>query len=143
MLRKELEDGRKRVDMCLLIRDQNKHVGAYHLGVEGSLPKVSGSGNLVQDLLATEDWHLVDNMGRAPQKGGPGKKRCLQLFIVSTELKPFVSKLYIDSTRAMGVAWPVWEKGRYRLIHSDHYPCLLTLRDMPWTQRKLIQEKKY
>ena len=112
--------------MFLLIRDQNKHVGAYHLGVEGSLPNVSTSGNLVRDLLATEDWLLVDNMGRSLH-----------------ELKPFVSKLYIDSTRAMGVAWPVREKGRYRLIHSDHYPCLLTLRDMPWTQRKLIQEKKY
>ena len=59
-LRKELEDGRKRGDMCLLIGDQNKHVGADHLGVEGSLPRVSRGGHLVRDLLATGDWHLVN-----------------------------------------------------------------------------------
>ena len=89
-------------------------------------------------------------MGREVVEGGPftredpatGEKSCLQLFIVSTELKPYVAKLYIDSTRAMGVARPVWQKGSYRLIHSDHYPCLLTLKDMPWKQKVTVKEKK-
>ena len=136
--------------MCLVIGDQNKHVGADHLGVEGSLPHVSRGGQLVRDLLATGDWHLVNGMGREVVEGGPftredpasGAKSCLQLFILSTELKPFVSKLYIDSSRAMGVARPVWKKGQFRLVHSDHYPCLLTLKDMPWISRIESKEKK-
>ena len=61
---------------------------------------------------------------------------------MSTKLKPFVSKLYIDSSRAMGVARPVWQRGNYRLIHSDHYPCLLPLKEMPWAKKTVIKEKK-
>ena len=126
--------------MCLLIAD--------HLGLEGNLPRVSRGGHMVRDLLATGNWHLVNGMGREVVEGGPftredparGEKSCLQLVIVSTELKPFVSKLYIDSSRAMGVARPVivWQRGKYRLIYWDHYPCLLTLKEMLW----VIKEKK-
>ena len=57
-MRKELEGARRRGDMCLLVGDQNKHVGADHLGVEGNLAKVSRGGQLVRGLLATGDWPL-------------------------------------------------------------------------------------
>ena len=149
-VRKELEDARRRGHMCLLVGDQNKHVGADNLGVEGNLARVSRGGQLVRDLLATGDWHLVNGMGREVVEGGPttredpasGEKSCLQLFVVSTELKPFVSKLYIDSGRTMWVARPVRQKGGFRLVHSDHYPCLLTLKNMPWVSRKESKEKR-
>ena len=86
----------------------------------------------------------MNRMGREVVEGRPftsedpatSAMSCLQLFIVSTELKPHVSKLYVDSARTMGVARPVWKQGRYRLIHLDHYPGLLTLKDMPWEGRK-------
>jgi hypothetical protein len=57
---------------------------------------------------------------------------CLQLFIVSRELQPFVSKLVVDSARRWTVARPVRErKGSYKLVYSDHFPCLLTLESCP------------
>ena len=43
------------------------------------------------------------------------------------ELRPFVSKLVVDSARRWTVARPVRErKGSYKLVYSDHIPCLLT-----------------
>ena len=70
----------------------------------------------MRGLLATGDWHLVNGMGSEVVEGGPftredpatGEKSCLQLVIVSTELKQHVSKLYIDLTRAMGKTAHSW-----------------------------------
>ena len=149
-LRKEMEGIRERGELCLLVGDQNKHIGADHLGVPGNHARVSAGGRLVRDLLATGDWVLVNGMGDKVVEGGPftredpatGERSCLSLFIVSKELEPFVKSLYIDSTRTMGVARPVWEKGKFRLVYPDHFPCLLTLQGLPWKEKKVSKEKK-
>ena len=71
-----------------------------------------------------------------------GEQSCLSLFIISRELEPYVKSLVIDSGRTMGVARPVWERGKFRLVHPDHYPCLLTLQGLPWKEKGGKKEEK-
>ena len=62
----------------------------------------------MRSMLATKDWILVNGMEEEVVKGGPftrkdpasGKLSCLDLFVISKELRPFVSSLIIDSKRA-------------------------------------------
>ena len=42
-LRKEMEDIRARGELCLLLGDQNKHVGSDHLGWRGTTPGCPGA----------------------------------------------------------------------------------------------------
>ena len=98
-LRKELETVRARGEFCLLVGDLNKHVGCDDLGVRGNKPLVDRGGHLVRSLLATREWYLVNAMGEEVVEGGPftrqdpatGALSCLQLFIVSKELRPYVT----------------------------------------------------
>ena len=53
-----------------------------------------------------------------------------------------MKSLVIDSGRTMGVARPVWERGKFRLVHPDHYPCLLTRQDLQWKEKGDKKEKK-
>ena len=95
-------------------------------------------------LLHTRQFSLLEEV----VEGGPftrddpatGERSCLSLYIVSEELKPYVKSLYIDSARTMGVARPVWDKGKFRLVHSDHFPCLLTLQGLHWKEKRVKQE---
>ena len=119
-LKKDMENIRARREFCLLSGDLNKLVGCDHLGVPGNHPEVSAGGQLLRDLLATGDWILVNGLGEDVVVGGPftredpatGKLSCLDLFIVSRELRPYVSKLFVDSGRKMVVARPIKEKGK-------------------------------
>ena len=61
---------------------------------------------------------------------------------MSEEAKPYVKSLFIDSARTMGVARPVWERGKFRLVYPDHFPCLLTLEGLPWKEKGVIKEEK-
>ena len=66
----------------------------------------------MRNLLANKEWILVNGMGEEIVEGGPftrkdpatGKLSCLDLFIVTKELKPYVVSLRIDSEREMAVA---------------------------------------
>ena len=62
-----------------------------------------------------------------------GNKSCLDLFIVSKELLPYVGKLEIDSERKLGIARveKSKKKGKPRLVYTDHFPLLLTLENLP------------
>ena len=97
-LLKELEDIRRRGEFCVWAGDQNKLVGAGELGVPGNSPETSLGGRLLRELLASGNWILVNGLGAEIVEGGPhtrkdpatGKKSCLDLFVVSRELLPFV-----------------------------------------------------
>ena len=138
-LRKELENIRARKDFCILGGDLNKLIGSDELGVEGNNPMTSPGGKLLRSLLATRDWFLVNGMGEEVVKGGPftrkdpatGKESCLDLFLVSRELLPFVSRLFVDSARSLKIARVVRNKKRMKLVYSDHYPIILTLTGLP------------
>ena len=138
-LRRDMEDIRARGELCCLAGDMNKLVGAGQLGVQGNHPEVSLGGRLLRDLLSTRNWYLVNGLGQEVVTGGPytrkdpatGKQSCLDLFVVSRELLPYVKKLEIDSQREMAVGRSVKMGSKYKMVYSDHYTCLLTLSDLP------------
>ena len=97
----------------------------------------------MREMLATKDWVLVNSQGREVVEGGPytredpatGKLSCLDLSIVSRELWPFVQKLVIDRERNFTPARPMKKRGKYKLIYTDHFSTLLSLKDLPRRQK--------
>ena len=65
---------------------------------------------------------------------------CLDLFIVNRELRPFVSRLLIDSKKEITVSRPTKNRGTYKDIYSDHYSCILTFENLP-KKRETAQKK--
>ena len=65
-----------------------------------------------------------------------GKQSCLDLFIVSKELLPYVTSLKIDSERKRTVARAVKMGAIYSNVYSDHYSCILTLTGLPRIQER-------
>ena len=125
-LRKELQNIRIRGEFCLLAGDLNKLVGADNLGVPEYSPEISAGGKLLRELVATRDWVLVNGLGGDVVQGGPftrrdpasGNMSCLDLFVVSRELCPYIDKLVIDKDRQFTPARAVkkrrWiQKGLY------------------------------
>ena len=68
-LLKEMNKIRSRGEECILIGDLNKLVGCDHLGVKGNNERISYGGQLLRELIATEDYCLVNNLDIAT--GGP------------------------------------------------------------------------
>ena len=138
-LRKEMEDIRARKEFCCLAGDLNKLVGNNELGVPKNSSEVSAGGKLLRGMLESGDWVLVNGLGQEVVEGGPftrqdpatGGLSCLDLFVVSRELRPYVSNLFIDSGKKWTLARSVKVRGRRRLVHSDHFPCLLTFNNLP------------
>ena len=122
-LRTELDSIRARGDFCLVAGDLNKLVGCDVLGVPGNDPEVSYGGKLLQAMLASKNWYLVNGLGEGVVKGGSftredpasGKLFCLDIFVVSKELRPFVSSMLIDSKRNLKIARSVKVQGREEL----------------------------
>ena len=98
---------RARKEFCLFLGDMNKLIGCGEWGVPGNHSEVTAGGRLLLELLATKDWVLVNALGEDIVKGGPftrkdpasGKLSCLDLFVVSSDLRPYVKELVIDSER--------------------------------------------
>ena len=136
---KVMEDVRARGEFCLLAGDQNKLVGCDELGVPGNDSTVSPGGRLLRGLLESQDWVLVNSMGEEVVEGGPftredpatGKESCLDLFVASRELRPYITNLTIDKERKMAVYRVIKTKKSYKKVFSDHYSCLLTMKNLP------------
>ena len=141
-LREVMEGVRARKELCLLLGDLNKLVGNGEFGVSGNTSEISFGGKLLQELLSTRNWYLVNGLGPEIVKGGPftrkdpatGNESCLDLCIVSRELLPYVQNLEIDSLRKMAVARAVKIGKKYQIVYSDHFTCLLTLSNLPRRQ---------
>ena len=143
-LRKDLNSIRERGEMCLLLGDLNKHIGSDHLGVAGNHKKVTYGGQLVRELLNTDDYVLVNNLKIA--QGGPftredpsdpSKKSCLDLAICSKSLEPFIKSLVIDSARNYPIKRVVFRDGKLTSILTDHYPLIVTLHNLPGIRREI------
>ena len=52
--------------------------------------------------------------------------------MASRELTPFINKLTIDKKRKMAVYRVIKAKKSYKKVFSDHYTCLLTLKNLPF-----------
>ena len=147
-LKDELETIRRRGEFCLYSGDLNKLVGSDQWGVPGTSPEISVGGKLLREMLATGDWVLVNGQGSEVVEGGPytredpatGKLSCLDLSIVSRELWPYVQKLVIDRDKNITPARPTKKKGKYKLVYSDHFSTLLTLKNLP--RRQNVKEEK-
>ena len=134
-----MEEIRARGEFCCYSGDLNKLAGSDKWGIPGNHPEISLGGRLLRGLLITGDWVLVNALGGEIVEGGPftrrdpatGNESCLDLFIVSRELLPYVSKLTIDSGRKMAMSRAVRRGKSYDLVFSDHYTCLLTFNDLP------------
>ena len=82
-------------------------------------------------------------------EGGPftrkdpatGNGSCLDLFIVSKKLLPYVSSLKIDSERNMAVSRAVKIGQKYERVFSYHYTCLLTFQDLPRGKEGKVRKK--
>ena len=148
-LKSDMEKIRAKNEFCLVAGDLNKLVGNGKMGVPGNHPEISLGGRLLLDLLASRNWILVNSLGENVVVGGPftrkdpatGKMSCLDLFIVSKELSPYVEKLQIDCERKMPIARAVKMGATYQLVHSDHYTCLLTLTGLPRVRMGRQQKK--
>jgi hypothetical protein len=146
---KDMEDIRTKGEFCLLSGDMNKLVGCGSMGVEGNNSEISLGGKLLRGLLATNNWFLVNNMGQGVVQGGPftrkdpasGKESCLDLFVVSSELRPYVKSLMVDSDREITVSRAVRRGSGYQRVYSDHYTCILTLGNLPRV-RERKEEKR-
>ena len=113
--------------------------------------EVSLGGRILRELLATGNWSLVNGLGREVVQGGPftredpdtGVMSCLDLWVVSRELLPYVSSLLIDRDRNMTPyrAVSVKEKKNYKNVYTDHFSSLLTLKHLP-ISRKKKEEKR-
>ena len=141
-MRTEMEKIRTRGESCGLIGDLNKLVGCGDLGVPGNHPEVSLGGRLLRELLGTGNWYLVNGLGQEMVRGGPftridpatGFQSCLDLFVVSRELLPYVNNLMIDSNRELAVGRAMKLGNTYKTVFSDHFTCILTLKDLPTVQ---------
>ena len=147
---RDLEDIRARNELCIFCGDLNKWVGNGELGVPGNHPELSVGGKLLRELLATRNWVLVNGLGEEVVSGGPftrqdpatGTFSCLDLFVVSKEVVPYISKLEIDSERKMDIARVERnkKKGTFRMVYPDHFPVLLTLTNLP-LEKEVHEEK--
>ena len=139
-LLKELEAIRARGEHCVLMGDLNKLVGSGEWGIPENHKDVTPGGKLLIGLLATKNWVLVNGLGIEMVQGGPftredpankDKKSCLDLFVISQSMRPYLTSLIIDSQRKMAPVRVVKKKGGLRLVYSDHYSCLLTFNNLP------------
>ena len=77
-------------------------------------------------------------------KGGPftrkdpasNKESCLDLFIISSELRSYVRNLLVDSNREQTVSRAVRKGSKHEHIYSDHYTCILTLDNLPGVRER-------
>ena len=138
-----------RGDFCVYSGDLNKLVGVGEFGVPDNSSEVSLGGRLLRELLATGNWTLVNGLGKEVVQGGPftredpatGVMSCLDLWVVSIELLPYVSSLVIDREKNMTHYRAVKEKQHYKLVYTDHLSSLLTLKDLPLRRQKKEEKK--
>ena len=144
-LMKELANVRARNEFCLLAGDLNKLVGCDFLGIPGNHSELSYGGKLLRELLSTENWFLINGMGEEVVLGGPftrqdpatGKQSALDLFVVSKELRPYVEKLMVDSSRKLAVSRKIKQKKGFKLVFSDHFSIFLTLKNLPLAKDRI------
>ena len=65
----ELDKINDRIELCLLIGDFNRALGAGWFGIEGNKPNVSHGGKLVLELLESGEYKLGNSSDKVA--GGP------------------------------------------------------------------------
>ena len=119
-------------ESLILIGDLNAHVGDL---VPNNKEKVSHGGQLLRDFVQNSDYVLVNSTEKTVSgpftrvdPADPNKLSALDLCIVSQELLYYVDSLIIDKNRNFTPYRPIW---RRKMVYTDHYSLLLTLKDCP------------
>ena len=123
--------------------DFNKKVGNDELGVTGNHPEITFGGELVRELVASEEFILVNNSEVA--RGGPftrwdpsdeTKKSCIDLVLASANLMPFIRELVIDKERTFTPMRVIPKGNSLTARYTDHLSLKISLRDLPSSNRK-------
>ena len=122
-------------EFVIILGDMNKHVGDI---IDGNHDKVTFGGRLIRKMLEMEKYELVNSSNKV--EGGPftrydpadpkcmGKKSCLGLVIISTELSSYVEKLVIDKNLTKTPCRPL---SKNKVVYPDHYSLLLRFKNLP------------
>ena len=81
-------------------------------------------------------------------EGGPntrkdpatGSMSCLDLFVISIGLRPYISSLIIDKELKFTPYRAKKKKKKFKMVYSDHFASILTLKNLPRKQER--KEKK-
>ena len=150
-LNKEITDIKERQEGLVLIGDMNRAIGSDNLGVEGNHSSISYGGGLLRELLQEkehkQEYYLLNSLEMT--EGGPWTwvsrvdamvKSCLDLVIVSANLKSYVSKMLVDSKQEFCPKKVVMTRGKQRMIRSDHFPLIMVLKNMPKAKMMVKRE---
>ena len=137
-IKKEITKISQREEALVLIGDCNRAIGNDRLGVKDNHLAISHGGSLIRELLEDKEYFLANSLELA--EGGPWTwmsradrtvKSCLDLVILSSNLKPYVSKVMIDSEQKLCAKKVGITKGKEKVTKSDHFPILVVLEKMP------------
>ena len=134
-IKKELAMIEARGEAVLMIGDLNRAVGGGELGVAGNKEKISFGGQLVRDLVDSEEFVIVNNLGLAVggpwtwvDPADPQHRSCLDLAIVSQNLLPFVTDMQVDSSRRITPKRVIARRGKMTVRHTDHFALEIKLK---------------
>ena len=104
---------------------------------------ISFGGKLVRDLLASEEYCLLNGLALA--EGGPWTREdpgdrglsCLDLAICSRNLLPYVQKMKVDNKREFTPMRVTMRQGRMMMRPTDHFSLLIEL----WLPKKKRSQK--
>ena len=128
----------------LLMGDMNVAIGNDELGVKGNDSSISHGGHVIRNFLRDGKYVLVNNTNVA--KGGPytrcdpadkSRKSCLSLVIASKSLMPFIECLEVDKDNKLAPS----KATKTRLITSDHFPVIVTLKNIPKNKGKSMKNE--
>ena len=118
----------------LLLGDMNVSIGNDIWGVKDNHNDVSTGGNIIRKFLQAGKHILVNNTSVC--NGGPftmvdpankSRKSVLTQVIVSKALFPLIESMKIDKENK----WAPVKATKTRKITSDHFPVILTMKDIP------------
>ena len=121
----------------------NIAIGSDALGVKDNKNDISHGGHIIRTFLKDGNYVLVNNTSVA--RGGPftrcdpadrNNKSCLSLVIASKSLMPFIASLEIDNENKHAPC----KATKKRLITSDHFPIILTFKNIPRNSRKKAKQ---
>ena len=149
-LRREIKDIEEREEGLVCIGDFNRAVGNDTLGVAENHPQVSFGGELIRELLEDDRYILLNNS--KVTEGGPWTwesrldqsiKSCLDLCIMSANLVPYTTKMLVDSRLKFYPKKVMMNRGRTKIIRSDHYPIIIQMEGMQRVNMKMPKESRW
>ena len=140
----ELKSIENKGEFALVIGDLNKHIGNV---IKGNHNKVSFGGKLINDLLDTDKYVLLNASSKV--KGGPftrfdpscpndeSSMSCIDLAIASTGLAMYLDEFKIDRNQDITPFRPL----KIGCTFPDHFAIIIKFKDIPINNRMLKVDK--